>query len=67
MIYLFSKRHQFVQCEIHPGSPHVFTVMDSSGDEITERYHSIADLQERWYEVANQLSSDGWSGPHIVD
>ena len=67
MIYLFSKRQQFVQCEIHPGSPYLFTVVDSSGEELTERYHSTTELQERWSEVKSQLSRDGWSGPHIVD
>lgn len=67
MIYLFSKRQQFVQCEILPGSPHVLTVVDSSGDELTERYHSASELQERWYEVTSQLSSEGWSGPYPVD
>ena len=67
MIYLFSKRQQFVQCEIHPGSPYLFTVVDSSGEELTERYHSTTELQERWSEVTSQLSREGWSGPHIVD
>ena len=67
MIYLFSKRQQFVQCEIQPGSPHLFTVVDSSGEELTERYHSTTELQERWSEVTSQLSREGWSGPHIVD
>lgn len=67
MIYLFSKRQQFIQCEIHPGAPHVFTIVDSSGDELIERYHSTSDLQERWYEVTSHLSSEGWSGPHAVD
>ena len=63
MIYSFRKHQQFVQCEIHPGRPHVFTLIDSGGEEHTERYHSAADLEERWREVTRQLSCGGWSGP----
>ena len=38
MIFFFWKHQQFVQCEIHPGRPHVFRLIDSGGEEHTERY-----------------------------
>ena len=63
MIYFFWKQQQFVQCEIHPGRPHLFTVIDSGGEEHTERYHSAEDVQERWRELTNELTRGGWSGP----
>ena len=42
VIYFFSKQHQFVQCEIHPGRPHVLTAIDPDGVGHTER-HSCAE------------------------
>ena len=63
MIYFFAKQRQFVQCEIHPGRPHVFRVIHSDGEELTEEYSSASDLQTRWYEVAAELTRIGWSGP----
>jgi len=63
VIYFFSKGDRFVQCEIYPGRPHVLTVVDVSGAERTERFHSGGDLHDRWTEVQQQLLADGWSGP----
>ena len=63
MIYFFWKHQQFVQCEIHPGRPHVFTVIDSGGEELTGRYNSAAELEQRWAEVNKQLIREGWTGP----
>ena len=63
MIYFFRKQQQFVQCEIRPGRPHVFTLIDSGGEEHTERYQSVTDVQERWSEVTRELTRGGWSGP----
>lgn len=63
VIYFFSKDHRFVQCEIYPGRPHVLTVVDASGAERTERFHSGGDLHDRWTEVQQQLLAEGWSGP----
>ena len=63
MIYFFAKQQQFVQCEVHPGCPHVFRVIDSDGEALTERYSSASDLQERCDEVAAELTRRGWSGP----
>jgi hypothetical protein len=31
VIYFFAKQDQFVQCEMHPGRPHVLTVIDADG------------------------------------
>lgn len=67
LIYFFAKQQQFVQCEIHPGPPHVFRLIDSDGEELTERYGSATELQERWYQVATQLTRIGWSGPFGPD
>jgi hypothetical protein len=63
MIYFFWKHQQFVQCEIHPGRPHVFRLIDSGGEEHTERYDSAEDLQDRWSELTRELTCGGWSGP----
>ena len=63
MIYFFTNGQEFVRCEIHPGRPHVFRIVNSHGEEHVERYHSEMDMQGRWHEVARQLTHDGWTGP----
>lgn len=67
MIYFFWKHQQFVQCEIYPGRPYVFRLIDSYGGERTEQYHSAVDLQDRWDEVTRHLSCGGWVGPFVRD
>ena len=63
VIYFFSREHQFLRCEIHPGQPHVLTMIDQHGIEHTERHTSADDLEVRWQELRGQLSRDGWRGP----
>ena len=63
MIYFFAKQQQFVQCEIHPGRPHVLTIIDPDGVEHTERHSCAEQLLVRWTEVHGQLARDGWIGP----
>ena len=63
LIYFFSKGQEFVRCEIHPGRPHVFRIIDASGVEQVERHHSDEDLQTRWNQVTSELAYDGWTGP----
>ena len=63
VIYFFAKQDQFVQCEMHPGRPHVLTIIDADGVEHTERHSSVDQLLERWTEVHRQLARDGWIGP----
>lgn len=63
MIYFFQKDGQFVQCELYPGRPHVFTVIEPEGIECTEQYSSAADLQARCDTLRMGLNEQGWSGP----
>ena len=63
MIYFFSKDEHYTRCEIHPGRPHVLTVVDPTGQERVERYISDTDLRDRWAEVTTELVAGGWSGP----
>jgi hypothetical protein len=63
MVYFFSRARQFVQCEIHPGPPHVLTLIEPGGSERTELHDSTGALHERWEEVQQQLALDGWQGP----
>ena len=63
VIYFFAKERRFLRCEIHPGQPHLLTVVDPSGREHTERLASTEELETRWNEVRTQLSNDGWIGP----
>lgn len=63
VIYFFAKQDRFVQCEMHPGRPHVLTVIDADGVEHTERHSCVDQLLERWTEIHRQLARDGWIGP----
>ena len=63
VIYFFAKGQQLLQCEIHPGPPHVLTVIEPGGVQHTERYHSSSLLDQRWQEVRQQYADEGWQGP----
>jgi len=63
VIYFFSSGHEYVQCEIYPGRPHVLTVISPDGESHCERFGSTADLTERWEQLAGVLQGNGWSGP----
>ena len=63
VIYFFSKQDQFLRCEIHPGQPHVLTLVDANGVEHTERHTSAEALETRWSEVRTELLLGGWIGP----
>ena len=63
MICFFAKGSRFVQCEIHPGQPHVLRVIEPSGTEHVEHYASPHALEQRWSEIATALHHDGWLGP----
>ena len=63
MIYFFLKDGQFLQCEVHPGRPHVFRVVEPKGTEQTEEYSSTADLQARCDSLRVGLTQGGWTGP----
>lgn len=63
MIYFFEKDDAFVQCEIHPGLPHVLKVIDTSGVVHAEAHASAELLEERWRQVRARLAHDGWRGP----
>ena len=52
-----------MRCEIHPGSPHVLTVVDQNGVEHTEHLNSAAALETRWNEMRDELTRNGWGGP----
>jgi hypothetical protein len=64
MVYFFSKHGRFVQCEIHPGRPHVL-VMIGPGDQqqCTEQYATSGELTLRWEHVLGHMERNGWSGP----
>ena len=63
MIYFFAREHEFMQCEIYPGTPHVLTVITPDGGHQTERHESSDALHARWGEVIQQLTDQGWRGP----
>lgn len=63
MIYFFSKGPEYLQCEIHPGRPHVLTFVAPDGDTQSERYASGSDLVERWEQLTVRMAVDGWQGP----
>jgi hypothetical protein len=62
VIYFFSRGADFVQCEVHPGSPHVLTVIAPATTE-HEEYESFDKLHERLDELTRHLNRDGWQGP----
>ena len=63
MVYFFTKGPAFLRCEIWPGRPHVFTVIEPGGLEHTDRYQSSAQLHDRWEAVRDQLLAEDWNGP----
>ena len=63
MIYFFSNGSEYVQCEIHPGRPHLLTLISPDGDSQSERFTSTAHLTERWEQLTDALQARGWSGP----
>jgi hypothetical protein len=38
-------------------------VIEPGGLEHTERYHSSAELHDRWEAVRDQLLAEDWNGP----
>jgi len=60
VIYFFLKDQQFVQCEVYPGRPHVFTVIEPGGVEHSELYSSSAELQARYDALRLGLNEEGW-------
>ena len=62
VIYFFSRGAEFMQCEVHPGSPHVLTVI-APGTAEHEEYESFDKLRERLDELTRHLNRDGWQGP----
>ena len=63
VIYFFLKDQQLLQCEVYPGRPHVFTVIEPGGVEHTELYSPSAQLQARCDVLRLELNEEGWSGP----
>ena len=63
MIYFFAKGSRFMQCEIHPGRPHILRVIDPAGAECVEQYASTGALDQRWTEITRELQHEGWIGP----
>jgi hypothetical protein len=63
VIYFFLKDRQFVQCEIHPGPPHILTVIDAEGSAHSESYAVTETLQEHWGDICRRLELEGWQGP----
>ena len=63
VIYFFSKGTDYMQCELHPGQPHLLTLIAPDGAAQSERYSTSADLTERWQELTNGMAEDGWAGP----
>ena len=63
MIYFFSNGCEYVQCEIHPGRPHVLTLISPDGDSHSERFTSGAHLTERWDQLTAAMGDKGWDGP----
>ncbi len=63
MIYFFTREHEFTQCEIYPGAPHVLTLITPDGVHQTEQHESSDGLHARWCEVSRQLTEQGWQGP----
>ena len=63
MIYFFLKDRRFLQCEVHPGRPHLFRMIEAEGVEHTEEYWSTVELGARCDSLCRGLIKQGWSGP----
>lgn len=63
MIYFFCKGPEYLQCEIHPGQPHVLTFVAPDGATQSERYASGSEVVERFEQLAVRMAVDGWLGP----
>jgi hypothetical protein len=63
VIYFFFNGCEYLQCEIHPGRPHVLTIISPDSPSYSERFTSTAHLCERWEHLTRALAQNGWTGP----
>jgi hypothetical protein len=65
MFYFFHKGRQFLRCEIREsGSGFVIAITDPSGTERLEHLPTSDAVHERWLQLQQEFSADGWWGPH---
>lgn len=65
MFYFFHKGPQYLRCEIREaGTGFVIAITDPSGTERVEYLPTSEAVHDRWLELQQQFTADGWWGPH---
>jgi hypothetical protein len=66
MFWWFERKGVFLRCEAGPGTAGGFElrVIQPDGTEQVERFTDSTNLAERQEKVIEQITHDGWSGPH---
>ena len=68
MFYFFERREQFLRCEIRPRDEgYDLIIRREDGTEHVEHYEDKAALDTRWIGLQQELTRDGWGGPHSRD
>jgi hypothetical protein len=63
VVYFFSRGDEFIQCEIHPGAPHLLAVMKPGEPQAVEWYRPSQTFDGRRNETREELVRQGWCGP----
>lgn len=66
MFYFFERGAEYVRCEVRhvPGSNFSEIAITEQGmPERVESYVSWEAAQERWHELTEHFTADGWKGP----
>jgi hypothetical protein len=62
-MYFFSRDDEFIQCEIHPGAPHMLAVIKPGEPKAVEWHRSSETLDARQNEIREEFTRQGWFGP----
>lgn len=66
MFWWFERSGRYLRCEAREGprGTYELCVIDPDGVERVEQFVDSADLAKRQAEFAQQITSEGWTGPH---
>jgi hypothetical protein len=67
MIWLFEREGKYFRYEARPaedGLGYELVITYPGGSELVERFDDSAALSRRQKELEEQLSNEGWRGPH---
>ena len=70
MFYFFEKEREFLQCEVRNTElPDTFAivVIEPGGKVRTQYVTGSKELQRRWVALQEDLTAEGWWGPHGRD